>query len=480
MSNPALPTARHGQFHPIRFALRARAPLAWATIAFALIGLIASFGPLHSILQPFLGGGATHPLAALCLMAMGGSILRTKRFGASSHVRLGLLGLVVVICSMRLMVGALVSFAGVTPSAIFGPTAGFVGSFGLGMAISLGVFAVAGLLRQGNGHAGTASLVVGLSCVFHMILGYVLGSGAAYGAIGVLTATGMVTGAAALVSMHLHRPFVRVAFLIGDVGSQTRVMAAAVVAVPLCGALLLDWFGASGGLMAAECAVLSIVCCFLLFVLLATSAHHEGSVARRRRAEREIAMRSRTDELTGALNRFGMTEVVEGAWLEFKSTGAQFGMILLDLEYFRRLDATFGHDDGEAVLGRVAQTVQAQLRGFDALGRWDKDEFMVLLKIKNFANIAIVADRLRHALVAADSPFCAGLAMEPARIDIALGTAAFKDGDETAVMAIARADIALNDIKSTEAKMMADLEADTPLDILTELESDTEKTAAAA
>jgi diguanylate cyclase (GGDEF)-like protein len=83
-------------------------------------------------------------------------------------------------------------------------------------------------------------------------------------------------------------------------------------------------------------------------------------------------MQSRTDTATGALNRFGMTEVVEGAWVEFKSAGAHFGLILIDLDYFRRLDATFGHDDAEAVLSRVVQTVQPQLRASDALGRWGR------------------------------------------------------------------------------------------------------------
>ncbi|MGJ8610219.1 MAG: GGDEF domain-containing protein [Octadecabacter sp.] len=389
--------------------------------------------------------------------------------------------MVIAICAMRLMAGVLVAFAGGAAVPVFGATAGFLGTFGLQTALMLGAFSAAGLLRHGNGRWGAASLLVGLFCFVNMIVGCIFGVVPSGSDVGVFTLLGMGAGAAAMVSMHVHRPFVRVAFLIGDVGSQTRVMAAAVMAVPLGGGLVLDWT-TSGGMTALEVGVLSIVSCSLLFVLFATSARHEGSVAMRRRAERDIAMRSRTDELTGALNRFGMTEVVEGAWLEFKRTGAgaQFGMILLDLDYFRRLDATFGHDDGEAVLGRVAQTVQSQLRGFDALGRWDKDEFMVLLKIKDYANIAIVADRIRHALASADSPFGAGLEMEPARMDIGLGMAGFMEGDETAAMAIIRADIALNEAKFTEAQMMTDLKADDPFDIFAEFEDEIEDTAAAA
>ena len=478
MFNSAMQLVQGGHVPPIRLALRARVPLAWATIGFALFGLIASFSPVHALLQPVLGTGVIHPLTAVCLAGLGGSVLSSKRYGRSSGLRLGLLGMILAVSAMRLMAGALVFFASTSAIPMFGPVAGFPGSFSLEIAIVMGAFAAAGVLRQGNGRWGAAALIIGLSFVFNMVVGGLFGGRIGDGSLGVLTLLATGSGALAMVSVYLHRPIVRVAFLVGGIGSQTRVMAAVVVAVPIAAAWVLKGFGASGGLTPIESGILSFMCSAMLTILLATSARHEGSVAARRRAERDIAMHSRTDELTGALNRFGMAEVVEGAWFEFKSTGAQFGMILLDLDYFRRLDATFGYDDGESVLGRVAQTVQAQLRGQDALGRWDKDEFMVLLKIKDYTNIAIVADRLRRALVAADGPFCAGLTMEPARMEIALGMSAFMSGDETAGMAITRADIALNDVKTTETQMIADLEADTPFDILEEPED--EKAAVAA
>jgi diguanylate cyclase (GGDEF)-like protein len=155
-------------------------------------------------------------------------------------------------------------------------------------------------------------------------------------------------------------------------------------------------------------------------------------------------MQSRTDTATGALNRFGMTEVVEGAWVEFKSAGAHFGLILIDLDYFRRLDATFGHDDAEAVLSRVVQTVQPQLRASDALGRWGADEFLVLLKIKDHANVGIVADRIRTSLADARNPFCAGLTMEPTAINAPFGISTMNDSDGAPTDAITRANDTLH------------------------------------
>ncbi len=463
----ALPLAGNGQFHPIRIALRARAPMAWATIGFAMLSLMSA---------------ASHPLTAISLAGIGGGILLTRRYGASSVRQFGVLGMVIVLCSARLMAGALGAFAGAAHVSVFGPIFGYSGSFSLEMAIFLGAFATAALLRQGIGRWGSAFLVAGLYGVFQMGLSVAFGVREGSAAIEPLTLLAMACGSVAMLLTYLHKPLVRIAFLIGDIGSQTRVMAATIVALPLGAVFLSDRFSTSGGVTAFEVGVLSAVICSMLVILLSSSARHEGSVAKRRRAEREIAMRSRTDALTGALNKFGMSEVVEGAWLDFKTKGSQFGMILLDLEYFRRLDATFGHDDGEAVLGRVAQTVQGQLRGLDALGRWDKDEFMVILKIKDYTNIALVADRLRGALASADSPFCAGLTMEPARMDIALGISAFKEVDESAAMAITRADMALHNAKTTKAQMIADLEEDAPFDLPAEADAEPTKddTAAAA
>lgn len=430
-------------FQFIRFALRARVPLAIATIAVALIGVAVSF--LGT------GGAATHPLTALCLVGLGGSILRTKRYGPSSHVRQGVLAIVLLICTARGMDVVLSVTTGTVSGAVFGPLVGFSGHFSIETAITLGTFAAAALLRQSSGRLGSTFMAAGVACVFSTLLAVGFGVTFFKGQVGAFTMVSMGCATFGMVSVYIHRPFVRAAFLLGDVGSQTRVMATSVLVFPALAGFVLDRFGRTDGLGTLEVAMVSAISLSMLMILLLTSARHEGSVAARRRAEREIAMQSRTDALTGALNRFGMTEVVEGAWVEFKSAGAQFGMILIDLDYFRRLDSTYGADDGEAVLTRVAQTLQPQLRGTDALGRWGADEFLVLLKIKDPSNIAIVADRLRNALVNASNPFCAGLAMQPSAIDAPFGVSSLADGDEAPTEAIMRADSSLHLAKMAAA-----------------------------
>ena len=448
MPNPAISRPAGRRFQYIRFALRLRVPLAVAMIGVAIFGAIASFIGVDPLLRPLDGRSATHPITAMCLIALGVGILQTRRYGQSSHWCRVVLGTVVFLCAARLMEAILSGAAGAMAAGVFDPVAGFSGRFSVEAAMTLGAFALAGLVRHGNGRWGGVFLVAGLGTVFTTLIQLSFGLTFFNGDVGAFTLFGMGLSSLAILSVYIHRPFVRAIFLLGDVGSQTRVMAAAIVAIPWGAGLVLDRVG--DGLAPLETGMISIITGSMLVILMSTSARHESSVAARRRAEREIAMQSRVDPLTGALNRFGMTEVVEGAWLDFKSSGAQFGMILVDLEYFRRLDATFGQGDGEGVLARVAATLQPQLRATDALGRWGADEFLVLLKIKDHANIAIVADRLRHALADATKPFCAALEVVPSTIEVPFGICTLRDEDDAPTDAITRADAALHLAKTSE------------------------------
>lgn len=190
--------------------------------------------------------------------------------------------------------------------------------------------------------------------------------------------------------------------------------------------------------------MISVITWVMLVILMTTSARLEGSDAARRRAVREIALMSRVDPLTKALNRFGMTEVLEGAWLQFRSLGGTFGLILVDLDYFARINETFGHVAGDDVLERVTATLYPHLRTSDALGRWGGGEFLILLKVKDRRDLDIVVARLREALESLESPFCEGLNGIPRRITASIGLSDMRQEDDGPTDAIMRADMALH------------------------------------
>jgi diguanylate cyclase (GGDEF)-like protein len=193
-----------------------------------------------------------------------------------------------------------------------------------------------------------------------------------------------------------------------------------------------------------EAVVVSVIAWSMLIILVTSAAHLETSDVARRRAERALLMVKRIDPLTKTLNRFGISEKLEAAWAEFKGGGAMFGMLMLDGDYFRRINDTFGHGVGDGVLERVAATLQPQLRDHDALGRWSGEEFLILLKIKAQRDLDVVAGRLRNALKDVNSPFPAGLDGEPMSITASFGISEMRENDDTPADTLMRADAALH------------------------------------
>ncbi len=100
---------------------------------------------------------------------------------------------------------------------------------------------------------------------------------------------------------------------------------------------------------------------------------------------------SRTDSLTGCLNRLGFTERFSG---EVVGTG----LVLFDLVGFKAVNDTFGHPAGDELLVWVARTLQALVRGDDAVARLGGDEFALILPGMDLAGAVAVAVRTRAAL----------------------------------------------------------------------------------
>jgi diguanylate cyclase (GGDEF)-like protein len=97
----------------------------------------------------------------------------------------------------------------------------------------------------------------------------------------------------------------------------------------------------------------------------------------RRRAE--LAAISRTDDLTGTLNRRGFEARAAHELARARRTGAEVGLIVLDLDAFKAVNDTQGHQAGDELLRWVGRTLGEALRGHDAVGRVGGDEFAVLV-----------------------------------------------------------------------------------------------------
>ncbi|HEX2084139.1 MAG TPA: GGDEF domain-containing protein [Solirubrobacteraceae bacterium] len=116
------------------------------------------------------------------------------------------------------------------------------------------------------------------------------------------------------------------------------------------------------------------------------------------RALSHVSRLSRTDELTGCLNRRGFVEEFEARLERHLRYDAPFGLVLIDLDGFKAVNDERGHAAGDALLCATAAALCGAVRGSDAVARLGGDEFAVLLDQSDGFTTHVVAERLRAAV----------------------------------------------------------------------------------
>jgi two-component system, cell cycle response regulator len=156
-----------------------------------------------------------------------------------------------------------------------------------------------------------------------------------------------------------------------------------------------------------------------------------------RQRNAELDRVSRTDALTGLHNRRHLEErLTEQASLVARH-GGEIGVLLVDVDRFKRINDERGHAVGDAVLRVLAGRLREALRAEDVPGRWGGEEFLVLLPATGRDGVGAVGERVRRAV--ADDPF--QLTGDQVEVTVSVGAAAgMDDGWEGLVR---RADTAL-------------------------------------
>ena len=136
--------------------------------------------------------------------------------------------------------------------------------------------------------------------------------------------------------------------------------------------------------MVLSCSVLSVS---LGFVYL--------TMERAEQRNYEMAM---SDVLTCLPNRRAITEELERAVSRARRDGEMVGVLLLDIDHFKRVNDGFGHQAGDVVLTSVARAVRSRLRGHDQVGRFGGEEFLVVLPGADLAGAMRAAESLRDTV----------------------------------------------------------------------------------
>jgi len=104
------------------------------------------------------------------------------------------------------------------------------------------------------------------------------------------------------------------------------------------------------------------------------------------------------DQLTGMLNRHALAVRTQELTLQSSVTGETVGLIVGDVDRFKQVNDTFGHDSGDLVLKEIAYRLRKQLRAFDLAYRLGGEEFLVLLPGGDLDSASELAERLREAI----------------------------------------------------------------------------------
>ncbi len=133
----------------------------------------------------------------------------------------------------------------------------------------------------------------------------------------------------------------------------------------------------------------------------------------------ELALRARTDPLTGALNRRSMEEIALRETARSLRYGNSLSMIMVDIDNFKHLNDTRGHAAGDCALQALVRRLNCVLRQQDSLARMGGEEFAILLPDTPGAAALTIAERVRQAVADLEVSFETG----PVRMTVCAGVA---------------------------------------------------------
>jgi diguanylate cyclase (GGDEF)-like protein len=128
------------------------------------------------------------------------------------------------------------------------------------------------------------------------------------------------------------------------------------------------------------------------------------------------------DELTGCFNRRYLDQDIIKSFSQSKRTGENLSLMMLDLDYFKKVNDTYGHAVGDEVLRSAAALIRKQLRQHEILYRYGGEEFTIILPASEEADALQLAERIRAGI--ADNPIDIG-GEECLAITISIGIASY-------------------------------------------------------
>src|SRR3984885_12081149 len=142
-------------------------------------------------------------------------------------------------------------------------------------------------------------------------------------------------------------------------------------------------------------------------------------------AQDELQSAALHDSLTGLWNRGAVLDLLRREVCRRQRTGDALGVIMADIDYFKKINDTHGHLVGDAVLQEVTRRLAMQVRPYDGVGRYGGEEFLIVFPGCSMPDLVVGAERLRHCI--ADQPIETSVGQIP--VSLSLGLASVEQGE---------------------------------------------------
>lgn len=426
----------------IKIVARASAPLfglAGSIAAFTLVSYATGFEPGWRLETD---GPAFNALsaAAILLMAAGGALLSLGRMPA---LGLGLVCLAMIIAAVRVvdamagsdLIGWLMPFG-----------ARVAADRALGLPNQMGLSTAASLLCYGAGWLlylrrrstiGQILATIGLAPPLVSTIGYIYGVGAIAGRMSIYVVSSLMILGLAGLAARSYRGALRAILSEGVSGRFARQqLAVALVAPVLFGWIIVRLLTPGGG-GTAEVVVASTLVIAISIAPAAISFRRLDLA--RYRAEAQMKYQVNFDALTGLLNRRSFDSALGELFGRARKKGKPISLLMCDLDHFKAVNDTYGHETGDRVLRQVAKRLATSVRGSDQVFRYGGEEMVVLLVDCGPDQAVGIAEKIRERIRQKDRRAEAEERLPDVTISIGAATSAEGRTDPAAILAAADA-----------------------------------------